>query len=78
MFADDDLAAQARAMGIMIDKFDTIQFKHNWKCYGEDATYVRNNKKEAWITGQRVMNFRRVCQFDTIPPKQICYSWGEI
>jgi len=66
MFADNDLAEMCQAMGVL--KQSKLLFKHNHFTVTkkEDETYKRHNNQPSWDIGQKLINERRLNNFNAI------------
>ena len=61
MWADNDLAEECKALGVLINRFDLI-FPHNHWVNNKavkDETYNRHNTNESWNIGTKVIEERR-------------------
>jgi len=66
MFADNDLAEMCQAMGVL--KQSKLLFNHNHFTVTkkEDETYKRHNNQPSWDIGQKLINERRLNNFNAI------------
>lgn len=63
MYADDDLTAHARMEGVVLKASD-IRFQHTPL---NDEVRGRQNRSQAYVSGQRIFNQRRLDRFQGIP-----------
>lgn len=70
MFSDDDLTEHARLIGRLVDARHLV-FQHRHVSAGLsplDETYQHENSDDAWWTGRRLLQRRRVMRFGHRPP----------
>lgn len=67
MYADNDLSEHAQLDGVMIEAGDVLpEFPHRHPFFTDaamDEQYAAQNRKEAYVTGQNILNVRRATKF---------------